>query len=426
MSDNAVEIPSGESLRGRLRVPSSKSVTHRVLALTLLGRQAVEVERPLQSDDTDRMIAALTAVGWRTQWQPPRLGLRPLSTPMASATIDCGSAGTALRLLTGVLSALPGRWRLVGSDRLHERPLAPLILALRGLGAEIHCLKRQGFAPLDIRGGALAGGNVEVAAGESSQFLSAILLASLGAAAPVEVEVTELTSRPYVDLTIEAIERFGGHVERHERCYRVEPGLRPPPRLEIDGDFSAAAYWAAGAALTAGEVELEGLRADSKQGDRGFLDLLTRMGAAISWQDDCLIVRGTGRLEAVDVDLSDMPDQVPTLAALAPFANGTTRIRNVAHLRLKESDRLAAMRQELGKIGVPVVERPDGLEITGVWCGGDPSDDPITVNTWDDHRIAMSLALVGLRRPNLRIRQAQVVDKSYPGFWRAMKRLLAR
>lgn len=425
MSTERFRVPSGRRLCGRVRVPPSKSVTHRALVLTLLGGRPIEIERPLRSTDTDVMLGALVAVGWRVD--PSSVGLRlvPPTAAVVEATIDCGSAGTALRLLTGALAARPGRWRLVGSERLSERPMAPLLTALRRLGVAIDCSGKEGFAPLDIEGRVIDGGRVSLAAGESSQFLSALLVTGLVARSPLEIQVSELTSRPYVDLTLEAMRRFGGRVEVEGTRYRVEPGLKPPRRLAVDGDYSAAAYWAAGAAVTRGEVELEGLRRDSRQGDRRLLDLLAEMGATIEWNGDRSTVRGTGRLEAIDVDLSDMPDQVPTVAALAPFAAGTTRLRNVAHLRLKESDRLTAMRRELERLGVPVSEHPDGLEIAGVWSTGNPPVEPVTVDTWDDHRIAMSLAIVGLRRPGVEIREPRVVEKSYPGFWRALEGLLA-
>jgi 3-phosphoshikimate 1-carboxyvinyltransferase len=242
------------------------------------------------------------------------------------------------------------------------------------------------------------------------------------------LEVSALTSAPYIEITLAAIRRFGGRVETipgdgRTLVYRVEPGLRPPPRVSVEGDASAACYPAAAAALTGGEVVLEGLAVDSPQGDRRFLDLLAVMGAEVTWHGAAVTVRGR-RLRGVEADLSGMPDQVPTLAALAPFASGATRILNVAHLRLKESDRLAAMAGELRRLGAGVVGGVC-LVVGGVWCDAPPPADPVTVDTHGDHRIAMSLALVGLRRPGVVIAAPQVVAKSYPAFWQDFDSLLS-
>jgi 3-phosphoshikimate 1-carboxyvinyltransferase len=193
----------------------------------------------------------------------------------------------------------------------------------------------------------------------------------------------------------------------------------------VEGDYSAVAYFAAGAALTAGEVSLRGLATPSAQGDRRFLELLERMGAGVETRVDVVRVTGPARLEAIDVDMRDLPDQVPTLAALAPFARGVTRIRGVPHLRLKESDRLAAMALELGRLGAEVRERPEGLEIPGVWAERPPPDDSVTVDSHDDHRVAMSLAVLGLRRGGVRIDRPQVVRKSFPEFWDLLGQLIS-
>ena len=334
---------------------------------------------------------------------------------------------------------MPGRWRLDGVERLRERPVGPLVDALRGLGAEIESDGADGYAPMTITGRHLSGGRTQLDAGASSQYLSALLMAALTATDDVEVAVGALTSAPYVDLTLDLVERFGGRIEVADGVYRVRPGLVAPPRLRIEADLSAACYPAAAAALTGGRVVLEGVSAATRQGDRRFFDLLERMGAEVAWRDSAgggtgdgeVEVRGTGGLEAVDADLSAIPDQVPTLAALAPFAQGTTRIRNVPHLRIKESDRLAAMARELGRIGAPVEELEDGLVIPGVWADGVPgapaageTGDPVRIDPHGDHRIAMSLAVAGLVRPGVAVAHPEVVGKSYPGFWNDLASLL--
>jgi 3-phosphoshikimate 1-carboxyvinyltransferase len=433
-------IPSGRVARGRLRVPPSKSLSHRYLNLALLAGQPLVIERPLLADDTSLFLAALAQCGFKVEYlprqeevhlQPPAGGVAPPGEPVE---IFCGNAGTMLRFLIASLAALPGRWRLDGVARLRERPIGPLVEALRALGAGISYRERPGRLPLEIDGATLAGGVTRLDAGASSQFLSALLMAGLAAPRPVSVEVTSLTSAPYVEVTLAAARRCGGRIEtpsgdaRDARdsniaTYRVFPGLALPPRLRVEGDASAACYPAAAAALTGGSVVLEGLAADSPQGDRRFLGLLAAMGAEIAWQGGDVEVRG-GPLSAVAADLSAMPDQVPTLAALAPFARGTTRILNVAHLRLKESDRLAAMARELRRLGAEVEEGPDRLDVAGSWCDAPAPEDRVIVDAHDDHRIAMSLALVGLRRPGVAVAAPQVVAKSYPDFWRDFLGLL--
>ena len=450
----AQPIPSGRQAHGRVRVPSSKSITHRYLNLALLARRPLIVERPLLSEDTRLFLAALERCGWTVEERaeeeelglaPPPGGV-PIGAPPGGgvffgappsggavpaaplAEIFCGNAGTMLRFLDASLAALPGRWLLDGVARLRERPIGPLVEALRRLGAEILYRGRPGRVPLEIAGGTLAGGVTRLDAGESSQFLSALLMAGLAAPRPLTVEVTALTSAPYVEVTLAAARRCGGRIETlpgegGALQYRVVPGLLPPARLRVEGDASAACYPAAAAALTGGSVQLEGLSAESPQGDRRFLELLAGMGAEVDWSGDEVTVRG-GPLQAVTADLSAMPDQVPTLAALAPFARGITRIRNVAHLRLKESDRLSAMASELRRLGAEVEEGTDRLDIAGTWWQAPPPLDRVAVDAHGDHRIAMSLALVGLRRPGVLVESPQVVAKSYPAFWQDFLGLL--
>ncbi|HEY6322612.1 MAG TPA: 3-phosphoshikimate 1-carboxyvinyltransferase [Thermoanaerobaculia bacterium] len=427
----AQAIPSGRQARGRVRVPPSKSITHRYLNLALLARRPLIVERPLLAEDTRLFLAALARCGWTVEERPEEIGLEPPGGggPHPPAEIFCGNAGTMLRFLIASLAALPGRWLLDGVARLRERPVGPLVEAMCRLGAEVRYLGSPGRVPLEIAGATLGGGVTGLDAGESSQFLSALLMAGLAAPRPLTVEVTALTSAPYVEVTLAAARRCGGRIETLPAAggtlrYRVIPGLLPPARLRVEGDASAACYPAAAAALTGGSVLLEGLTADSPQGDRRFLELLARMGAEVAWSGDEVTVRG-GPLQAIEADLSAMPDQVPTLAALAPFARGTTRIRNVAHLRLKESDRLSAMASELRRLGAEVEEGTDRLDVTGTWWQAPPPRDRVAVDTHGDHRIAMSLALVGLRRPGVVVESPQVVAKSYPAFWEDFLGLLA-
>ena len=426
-------LPSGRRAIGRLEVPPSKSLTNRYLNLALLAGRPLAIERPLDAEDTRRFRDALRACGCAVEERPGEVLVAPPAVPLAGAAIDCGASGTMMRFLTAALAALPGRWVIDGTPRLRERPVGPLVAALAQLGVRVEWLGRPGFPPLAITGGSLRGGVARLEAGESSQYLSALLMAALKAPDETVVEVASLTSEPYVEVTLQAITDAGGRVERDgERRFRVAPSALAVDRLRVEGDWSAACYPAAAAALTGGRVRLAGLRADSRQGDRGFLlDLLAAMGAGVAWHrghDGEEVEIAGDDLRNVEADLSSMPDQVPTLAALAPFARGTTRISGVPHLRLKESDRLAAMARELGRLGAEVEETADGLTIPGIWYGLRSAELPaasVVVDPHDDHRIAMSLALVALRRPGVAIGAPAVVDKSWPGFWDDMASLLA-
>ena len=439
-------IPSGLRARGRLRVPSSKSLTHRYFNLAVLARASIVVENPLVAEDTRLFLQALSRFGFRVTdeeggvrleptgpsppWPPSPIPSRPPGEGGKGETeIFCGNAGTMLRFLVATLTVIPGLWRLDGVPRLRERPVRPLVDALRRLGARIDYLGAEGYVPLRLHGGTLGAGATVLDAGESSQYLSALLMAALRAPGPVTVEVQSLTSRPYVDVTLGVVAAFGGRIDEDgQSTYRVWPSALDVPRVAVEGDWSAAAYPAAAAALTGGTVVLDGLVWDSRQSDRGFLALLAEMGAGVSWRgDEVTIDGGIGEgLRGIEADLSSMPDQVPTLAALAPFARGTTRIFNVAHLRIKESDRLEAMAGELRKAGATVDEGPDWLRIPGIWADREPPTDPVRIDPRGDHRIAMSLALVGLRRPGIVVTAPEVVGKSYPGFWGDLERLLGR
>jgi len=300
-----------------------------------------------------------------------------------------------------------------------------LVEVLADLGAQLDPLGVPGFAPLEIAGGRFRGGRAKIDASESSQFVSALLMLGAVSTRGLTLAVASLVSQPYVELTRAALAQFGAPVSELEPgLLSVGPVRMRGARVTVEADVSAACYAAAAAALTGGWVDLEGVDRSSVQGDVGFFDLLGAMGADIDWGAGVVRVSGAERLRALDADLSSMPDQVPTLAALAPFAAGTTIIRNVPHLRLKESDRLAAMAAELGRMGVPVEERPDGLVVEGCWASRQPPADAVIVEAHDDHRVAMSCALVGLRRPGVRVAKPEVVAKSYPGFWDDLRGLM--
>ena len=419
-------VPAGRIARGAIVVPPSKSVSHRYLNLALLLRQPLVVERPLDAEDIRLFRAALETLGFHLEARGDALEIAPPEQPPRAAEIHCGNAGTLYRFLTASLTVVPGTWRLDGSARLRQRPIAPLVDALRALGARIRYVEAEGRAPLEIAGGTLAGGETTLDAAESSQYASAVIMAATCAARRIRVRLRALVSSPYLEITLQALRDFGVEVERDAvgTVLDVEPAkLRPPARLVVEGDYSAATYPAVAALITGGRVTLAGLRADSPQGDRAFFRLLEAAGARVVGSAAGIEV-WPGSLRAIRADFRDMPDQVPTLAALAPFLRGTTEITGAAHLRIKESDRLAAMASELGRAGASVRELANGLVIEGSWYDREPPSDPVVIDPHDDHRIAMSMALVGLRRPGVSIADPDVVGKSYPNFWRDLSTLM--
>ena len=429
-----LEVPCPSRIAGELRPPPSKSLSHRYLTLALLLGGERHVDELLDAEDLALFQDALRALGLAVEQRGRGVTLRGEVARRGEEprTLFCGNAGTMFRFLTAALTAVSGRFVLDGTPRLRERPIGPLVEALRSLGARIEYLGTPGFAPILVEGDTLEGGSCRLDAGESSQYLSALLMAGLRARRPIAIEVAALTSAPYVALTRQAMRQLDvDRVEARDGVLRVaplQPGAVGPASIVVEPDFSAAAYPAAAAALVGGPVELLGLSQASAQGDRRFLDVLGLLGARVEWTARGVRVSGGDGLRAQSLDFSDLPDQVPTLAALAAFALGTTEVRNVAHLRIKESDRLAAVAVGLTTLGFFAKETPDGLEVRGqpeLLRRGAPQGIPAVVDTRGDHRIAMAFALVGLRRPGTRIAAPAVVAKSYPAFWDDLRSLIS-
>jgi 3-phosphoshikimate 1-carboxyvinyltransferase len=333
--------------------------------------------------------------------------------------IYLGNSGTSMRLLTAVAVLGQGPFTLTGTDRMAERPIQDLIDALLQMGVQIHSKNQNGCPPVQISGGRLSGGAVDINCRTSSQYLSALLLIAPYTRNGLTIRVTEgPVSKPYVDMTVEVMDEFGVSVKRdgYERfevdgnqCYRSGD-------YTVESDASQAGYFWAAAAVCGTGVKVKGLSADSRQGDVQFAKLLANMGCRVYAESDGITVGG-GSLKAVDVDMGDMPDMVPTLAVVAAFAEGTTTIRNVSHLKAKESDRLSAVANELTRMGIDARCSDDELFITG----GKPHGAEI--ETYDDHRIAMSFAVAGLVTPQTIILDENCVEKSFPNFWDVLEEL---
>ncbi len=386
------------------------------------------------------MVAAWRTVGAEVVVDPGGRWLIGPGTKRreASAELYVANSGTTIRFLTAALCSLPGgRFRLYGVPRMHRRPIGPLVDALRQLGAMIQYEADEGYPPLVIEAGGLRGGTVRLDGTASSQFASALLMASTRAEEPVRLEITgPLVSAPFVELTVQMMRQFGASVTATwqvppQQCqdvprgrvvavFEVAPGLPGREQYEVEPDATAASYFWAAAALTGGDVLVEGLRRrDALQGDVAFVDVLRTMGAQVVDEESGIRVVG-GELHGVDVNLSAISDTTPTLAVLAPFACGQTRIRGVEHIRWQETDRVRAIATELSRIGAVVEEHEDGLTVQG---GG--RLHAATIQTYRDHRIAMAFALVGLRVPGIQIADPACTVKTYPGYWSDLLALLA-
>lgn len=422
-------FPPARSVHGTVHAPPSKSATNRALVLAALSNEPVEILRPLDSQDTNGLATCLRAMG--AVIEPTGEGVRvhgPLGTGSGrdAVVLDAGASGTAARFLAAVASAVPGRYRLTGDPRLLERPIGPLVTSLREAGAEIEYAGRERFLPLSIRGGTLGSARVTVDASESSQFLSALLVAAAAIDGGLSVRPAgKVASAPYVETTVWVLEKFGHHVVRDpDGAIAVARGSAGPRRYAVPGDWSSALPFLAAAGIAGGEVTVTGLDWPSPDADARALDAVEAMGVAVDRGPDAIRARGDrGPRTAVTISAGEFPDAVPVLAALAVFADGESRFRDVAHLRLKESDRIAAIAELLDAAGASAA--PGEQEIV---VGGPPRprDGVPCLPTFEDHRIAMAAALLALRLPGALIENPGCVAKSYPGFFRDLETILLR
>ena len=419
-----IDLPELRTAGGNLRLPGSKSISNRVLLLAALAEGETEVRDLLASDDTDRMLEALQTLGVAISplggnaWRVGGVGGH---FPNREAQLFLGNAGTAFRSLTAVLALAGGCYQLSGVPRMHERPIGDLVDALRQLGADITCLENEGYPPLEIRPAVICSNEVVHVRGDvSSQFLTGLLMALplTGGEATVEV-VGELISRPYIEITLAVMARFGVLVERQGwQRFTVPAGsrYRSPGVAYVEGDASSASYFLALGALGGGPVRVEGVGADSIQGDVRFAEALIQMGARIDCGPNWIEARApaSGRLRGIDLDCNAIPDAAMTLATLALFAEGATRLRNIASWRVKETDRIAAVAAELRKVGANVEEGSDFLRIVPPQIFRSP---PEGINTYDDHRMAMCFSLAAFGIP-VRINDPRCVGKTFPGYFK--------
>jgi 3-phosphoshikimate 1-carboxyvinyltransferase len=424
---DAIEIHPSGPLRGTIRPPGSKSITNRALVCAALAEGESLLTGALDCEDTRAMIEALRRLGIAVEHDPGAASVRVVGCggqlPAHEADLFVANSGTTARFLTAVAALGRGIYRLDGTPRMQQRPIGDLLTALRQFGADAVSVQDNGCLPVVVRGNGLRGGRVVVLGDVSSQFLSALLMVAPYAEADAKIAVEgELVSRPYVDMTLAVIASFGVSVRVEEPCCRFTV---PAPRgyrgrrYTIEPDASAAGYFWAAAAITGGEVTVDGLWRGTVQGDVAFCDCLRQMGCKVRYAVDRITVIGRP-LKGIDIDMIATGDMVPTLGAVALFAAGPTTIRGVAHIRRKESDRIHALAVELRKLGAEVEEHSDGLTITPRPLHG------AAIDTYEDHRMAMSLALVGLAVPGVVIRDPDCVAKSYPRFFLDLAGLAGR
>ena len=410
-------------ISGRVDLPGSKSLSNRVLLLSMLAEGTTRIQNLLDSDDVRYMIGALEKLGITLQEtrEKNEISVEGCSggIPNSDLELMLGNAGTAMRPLTAALTLGQGRYVLDGVPRMRERPIVDLVEGLQQLGAKVRLLNGPPGPPVEILAQGLPGGTARIKGSVSSQFLSAILMAAPGAEKDVTLEIDDtLVSVPYVEMTLALMERFGVHVENRDFQEFHIPGKQTyhsPGDFFVEGDASSSSYFLAGAAITGGTVTVLGCGTESLQGDSKFAEVLEQMGAETQWQPHSVTVRGN-TLKGVDLDMNRMPDAAMTLAVAALFAEGTTKIRNVYNWRLKETERMKAVTTELRKLGAEVEEGDDYLII-------DPPDQiqSTEIETYDDHRMAMAFSLAACGAESVTILDPGCVSKTFPDFFEVLE-----
>ena len=431
--DALTVTPFERPFRATVTPPGSKSLTNRALVIAALADGRSEISNVLLADDTRVMIDGLGELGFRLELDEKIARVRAHGQsgdiPADKADIFCANSGTTIRFLTALATLGHGAYRLDGNDRMRERPMGELGDLLTSLSADVRYEKRRGYPPILVNANGLPGGVTRFPAAHSSQYVSAALMVSPYAHQEPVVNLDPAqTSWPYVEMTIALMHRFGCRTAvaldpatREPTGLRVISGVYQARKYEVEPDASSATYFLAAAAIHPGaRVSIPGLGRRSLQGDVGFARILEEMGAAVTLDDDAMSVEGAATLRGIDADMSGMPDAAMTLAATAVFAESPTTVRGLHTLRVKETDRLAALQSELHKLGAKAEIDGDTLHI-------EPPTDirPAEIDTYDDHRMAMSFAVIGTRAPGLTIRNPITVSKTYPAFWQDLDRLRA-
>lgn len=409
---NAIEIQPRNNIDAQVMIPGSKSCTARALVMAGMTKGETILREPAECDDTDRMLDGLTA--FRVIWKRDgnAIFIKSVGLQKPSAPLDLGNSGTAIRFLIAASACVKGRFQIDGNKRMRQRPIADLTDALKHWG--VICNTSGGCPPVDIECTGKFGGTARISADVSSQFLSGLLMVAPLAHNDCEIRIVgELVSKPYVAMTLRMMAERGVRVNAQGyQAFKVPAHQAyKPGDYAIEADASGASYFLAAAAIAGGRVRITNLGTKTVQGDARFVEVLGKMGCETELTPTYLEARGTGRLKGIDIDLNAMPDMAQTLAVTALFAEGPTTIRNIANLRVKETDRITATATELRKLGAKVEEAEDALRITPGPLHG------AAIDTYDDHRMAMSFALAGLRIPGVTINDPECVSKTFPDFF---------
>ena len=435
MTASVLKLHPIRHVSGTVTLPGSKSLSNRMLLLSAIADGETELANVLDSEDVAVMVTALRQLGVEVEGSltEGRLTVKGCGGPLSSAAqtaaggehaLFLGNAGTAMRPLAAVLTLGKGTYTLSGTPRMHQRPIGDLVEALRDLGAEIAYVEGEGYPPLRIDARGLDGGKTRISGTTSSQYVTALLIAAPYATRPVTLHIVErLVSVPYVRMTLSLMERFGVTVERKDwRRFHVPGGqrYRSPGHALVEGDASSASYFLAGAAISEGAVRVNGCGSDSLQGDARFAEVLERMGATVRWEPDAIEVHGRP-LRGIAADMHDMPDAAMTLAVAALFADGPTTLRGIANWRVKETDRMAAVSNELQKLGARTEVGADHLVVHP------PARlREATIATYDDHRMAMAFSLAACGGVPVTIENPGCVAKTFPDYFAVLEGLAQR
>ena len=424
---NQKKLKAVQSVFGQVTLPGSKSITNRILLLSAIADGETTIKHALRSDDTHHMIEALKILQVDlTQKENGDILIQGARGQFKnkSAEIFLGNAGTAFRPLTAALAFSQGDYMLSGVPRMHERPIKDLVDALLQLNADITYLNEEGYPPLKISPSEIIiNGSVKIRGDISSQFLTALLMAIPLTKKEVSIEIVgDLISKPYIDITLNLMNRFGVQVKKIDWQYFVIPGSGgyvSPGEIFVEGDASSASYFLAAGAL-AGDIEVKGIGKNSIQGDIKFTEALTLMGAEIQILEGSIKASKASTLQAINLDCNHIPDAAMTLAVLALFAKGTTKLHNIGSWRVKETDRIKAMATELKKLGAEVVEGEDFIEITPPLH----IKENIEIDTYDDHRMAMCFSLVSLKNIPIIINDPACVNKTFPTYFEVLESIV--
>ena len=411
-------------ISGIVNLPGSKSLSNRILLLSMLAKGQTEIQNLLDSDDIRRMVEALEKLGIEFEENRAENRISVIGTggliPVSEATLMLGNAGTAIRPLTAAMTLGRGRFLLDGVARMRERPIIDLVDGLSQLGANLRCLNGTDCPPVEVIADGLPGGKTLLSGAISSQYLTAILLVAPYAKSEVEIEIIDkLVSVPYVEMTLRLMQRFGVEVnQKNDQNFRIpRQQYQSPGRIFVEGDASSASYFLAGAAITKGTVTVKGCGTESIQGDARFAEVLEKMGAKVEWSPQQVKLTGSS-LNGIDVDMNQMPDAAMTLAVAALFASGPTAIRNIYNWRVKETERLQAVSTELRKLGAVVEEGYDYLVIQ-------PPEQikAASIETYDDHRMAMAFSLAACGKSPVTINNPDCVSKTFPDYFEVLSGL---